>query len=328
MATIKDVAKQAGLSVGTVSRVFNNRGYLSEDARSRVMEACKALDYYPSEVARSLYRKHTNVIGVIVPYVSHPFFSQLVQSIEESCSGAGYKIMLGTSNHEVAKEREYAEILRRGQVDGIIVCSRTEDLDYLSTGKPVLSVERILSDEIPAVLSDNAGGGRLAAETLLRRGCRHPLLVCSGKDGLEYVPATSRERYFCEYCREHGVEPHFCFIPASYMKDDLTEPLRKAFADYPETDGIFASGDVQAIRVMHICRDLLGRRIPEEVQLLGYDNIELAEYCGLSTIAQPINEMGVYAVRTLLSIIEGEIVPNRIMLPVRLAERETTRRPE
>ena len=237
MATIKDVAKKAGLSVGTVSRVFNNRGYLSEDARTRVLAACKALDYYPSEVARSLYRKRTNVIGVIVPYVNHPFFSQLVQSIEETCAGAGYKIMLGTSNHEAAKEREYAEILRRGQVDGIIVCSRTEDLDYLSTGKPVISIERTLSDNIPAVLSDNAAGGRLAAETLYRRGCRHPLLVCGGTMESKHVPSTSRTHIFNEYYRERGIEPNICQTPINYLKEDFSEPLRKALRTIPRPTG-------------------------------------------------------------------------------------------
>src|SRR5690554_6672535 len=113
MATIKDVAKEAGLAVGTVSRVLNNRGYISDKARKKVYEAMKRLNYKPNEIARSLYRKKSNILGVIVPLVSHPYFSELVNMIEFYAYEAGYKVLICNSYSNSEKEKSYIELIHR-----------------------------------------------------------------------------------------------------------------------------------------------------------------------------------------------------------------------
>lgn len=327
MATISDVAKLAGLSVGTVSRVFNNKGYISEEARTKVLEASKALGYYPSEVARSLQRMYTNVIGVIVPYISHPFFAALVQALEQECWGRGYRAMLCTSNHETAKEREYAEMLTRNKVDGIVVCSRTQEVQhYIDTKLPIVSIERTITSSIPAIVSDNEEGGIIAADALLDRGCIHPAIIGWKPDvDAAHMLSPLRGEAFVRRCRERDVEVNVIDIP-SETDENTTEIIAQKLTSRPELDGIFATGDVYASCAATACERILGRRIPEDIQIVGYDNTNIAVYCGLSCVAQPIEKLAKYAISTLANMISGEVAPSRIVLPVSFIERRSTRK--
>src|SRR5690606_7773253 len=129
MPTIRDVAERAGVSVTTVSRVLNNRGYISEATRRKVYQAMKELDYQPNEVARSLFRKRSNIIGLIVPTVEHPFFGELTFQVETYAYSRGYKVLVCNSQLNAAKEQEYIGMLRRNQVDGIIMASHTLEVE-------------------------------------------------------------------------------------------------------------------------------------------------------------------------------------------------------
>src|SRR5471030_2413619 len=133
MATIKDVAEVAGITVTTVSRVLNNRGYISEKTRKKVYDAMQQLNYRPNEMARSLLRKKSNLIGLIIPTVAHPFFSELTNYIEYYAYKLGYKILLCNSYQDSVKEKEYIMMLKSNQVDGIIMASHTLEIDeYLN----------------------------------------------------------------------------------------------------------------------------------------------------------------------------------------------------
>ena len=125
MATLKDVAKETGLATGTVSRVLNNRGYISDEARQKVDDAMKKLNYQPNEVARSLHRKSTNTIGVIVPHIRHPYFSETISNLEDQAYKKGYKILLCNSQSIREKEIEYINMCTGNQVAGIVLCSGT-----------------------------------------------------------------------------------------------------------------------------------------------------------------------------------------------------------
>ena len=122
MPTIKDVAERAGVSVTTVSRVLNNRGYISQATRTKVYQAMEELDYQPNEVARSLFRKRSKIIGLIVPTVAHPFFGELTSYLETYAYSRGYKVLICNSQLDASKEQEYIGMLRRNQVDGITSC--------------------------------------------------------------------------------------------------------------------------------------------------------------------------------------------------------------
>ena len=145
MATLKDVAKETGLTVSTVSRVLNNRGYISADARERVYEAMKRLNYQPNELARSLSKQTTNTIGVIVPHIDHPYFARLLSSLETAAYKSGYKLLLFNSGERDEKEDRYLEMCKGSRVAGIILCSgRVETQCFEGLGVPLVTVERFL----------------------------------------------------------------------------------------------------------------------------------------------------------------------------------------
>ena len=205
MATLKDVAKETGLTVSTVSRVLNNRGYISADARERVYEAMKRLNYQPNELARSLSKQTTNTIGVIVPHIDHPYFARLLSSLETAAYKSGYKLLLFNSGERDEKEDRYLEMCKGSRVAGIILCSgRVETQCFEGLGVPLVTVERFLESGTAAVECDNRQGGRLAAKHLLERGCRK--VVYLGGENEENMPADDRALGFMEVCLREGLE--------------------------------------------------------------------------------------------------------------------------
>lgn len=171
---IHDVAKIAGVSSTTVSRVLNNRGYISEKTKEKVYKAMEEINYFPNDLARSLFRKRTNLIGLIIPNSSNPFFGELAFHIESICTSMGYKLLLCNSLHRKDKEEKYLEMLIRNQVDGVIAVTYNRGiLNYHKQNLPIVAIDHYLSDTIPVVGSDNYDGGKKAAELLIEKGCRH-----------------------------------------------------------------------------------------------------------------------------------------------------------
>lgn len=159
MATLKDVARESGLTVGTVSRVLNNRGYISDNARKKVDEAMKKLNYRPNEVARSLHRKSTNTIGLIVPHIRHPYFTEMISNLENQAYKKGYRILLCNSQSIQEKEKEYIDICTGNQVAGIILCSGSVAVEVFDEIEiPVITIERFLDNGTATVECDNRQG--------------------------------------------------------------------------------------------------------------------------------------------------------------------------
>lgn len=174
MATLKDVAKETGLTVTTVSHVLNNRGYISEETRKKVYDAMKKLNYHPNEVARSLSKQSTNTIGEIVPHIRHPYFAELISNLESQAYRHQHKILLFNSQEKNEKEYEYLEMCSSNRVAGIILCSGTVGVnEFQGLNVPLITIERFLENGTGAVECDNIQGGRLAAtavELLVRAG--------------------------------------------------------------------------------------------------------------------------------------------------------------
>jgi LacI family sucrose operon transcriptional repressor len=322
-STIKDVAARAGVTVTTVSRFLNRRGYMSDATRARIQQAMSDLDYVPNEIARSLYRRRSSIIGLIIPTANHPFFGQLTASIEARAYEAGYKLLLCDSRMDAEKESQYIDMLIRHKVDGIIMASHTLHVDqYRRIGMPVVSMDRRIAESIPYVTSDNAAGGRLATRRLIERGCRE-LAFFSGKVNPALLPSRRVESFIAE-TRAAGFEPIvvqtgedvFDFTQYETLVDQL-------FREHPGVDGVVAS-DVKAGHVLQACRRL-GRRVPDDVKVVGYDDILLASLLvpRLTTIHQPIEEMGSRAVEILVAQIAGEAVAMENVLPVSLVVRES-----
>lgn len=160
MASIKDVAQKAGVGVGTVSRVLNNSGYVSDETREKIEEAMKNLQYTPNELARNLYRKKSGIIAVLVPTVEIPFFAELVHNIEAELYNEGFKIMLGNTDKAHNAELEYLDMLNRHIVDGVITGVHSLDVEeYKKIKKPIVAFDRYLGEDIPVVTVDHKEGG-------------------------------------------------------------------------------------------------------------------------------------------------------------------------
>ncbi|HUZ17551.1 MAG TPA: LacI family DNA-binding transcriptional regulator [Spirochaetia bacterium] len=324
MATIKDVAREAGLTVTTVSRVLNNRGYISEATRQKVYTVMAELDYQPNEIARSLYRRHSKMLGLIVPTVSHPFFGELSASIEQHAYAAGYKVVLCNSQLDQEKEREYVDMLKRHKVDGIIMGSHTLSVDeYENLNMPIVTIDRQISPSIPSLSSDNYQGGRAAARLLVSKGCRKIAYIC-GSLKLQLL-ANRRHVAFVREMKRAGVP--YVVVQTNIDVFDTTQYetlVNQLFNEHPETDGVFAS-DLQAARVIQTCVSL-GKRVPEDVRIVGYDDVKLATLLvpPLTTIRQPIDEMAKGLVELILLQIAGKPVSMKTVLPVTLVERQST----
>ena len=325
MATLKDVADLAGITVTTVSRVLNNRGYISEKTRQKVYAAMKELDYRPNELARSLSKRRTNMIGVIVPSVAHPFFSKVVHYLELTAAHHGYKILLCNSFHQREKESEYIDMLKSNKVAGIVLCSRTPDIEeLLDIHLPVVAMERAVSGNVTAVSCDNYQGGVLATRHLIERGCRHLAHISGSLD--VRMPADARCTAFQDVCREQLLPAKvFDTVEAQFYSMDYGAFLDNIFRENPDLDGIFASSDIIAAQVVQACARC-GRRVPEDVKVVGFDDVDVASLITppLTTNRQPVEQMCDLAIRSILRQINEGASAVKTVLGVTLVVRGTT----
>lgn len=340
MATLKDVARETGLTVTTVSRVLNNRGYISEETREKVYEAMKKLNYRPNEVARSLSKKSTNTIGVIVPHIRHPYFSELISNLENEASKRGYKMILCNSQEKENKEREYLEMCTSNRVAGIVLCSAGVAVEeFQGSNIPLITIERYMENGTASVECDNRQGGKLAAEHLIACGCKN-LLHISGVYETA-MPADDRALGFIEVCEKAGVS-HREVATNTYQynnleyHDFLEEVLKENYhvdntAENDKNcgksgiDGIFASSDLIAAQVLQVCSKL-GIRVPEDIKLVGFDDVNISSLTTprITTIHQPIKEIAELTLELLINAQDGKTVAKRSLLPVSLVKREST----
>lgn len=324
---IKDVAERAGVSVTTVSRVLNNRGSVSEKTRTKVNRVMKELNYYPNQLAINLFKQRTMLVGLIVPDVSHPFFAAEVKYIECALQERGYRLLLCNAEENNNREREYFEMLQCNKVDGVMVASHTLDLDFYSqVNLPIVALDRYLGHNVPTVSADHEQGGRLAAQELLSKGCRHVVQIA----GCSAVPTPSNRRHevFAEILKKHDVECKTVELPLNaFDVKDYWAFSRQIFQQNPWIDGVFAVDHV-ACAVKKVAADQ-GMSVPENLKIVGYDGTAEA-FMGekiLTTVAQPIEKIACTAVETLLEMISDRdfFSPGtHIKLPVRLLKGETT----
>ena len=325
MATLKDVAEKAKVTVTTVSRVINNRGYISDETRKKVYQVMKELNYQPNEVARSLSKQRTNTIGIIVPHIDHPYFSKLISNIESTAAKEMFKILLYNSNEETQKEKEYLEMCKSNRVSGIILCSRNVDIkEIMNFDIPVVCIERNLEDGMIGIQCDNYMGGQIATKHLIECGCKN-LLHFSGIVN-EDMPADARAEGFIQVCNEYNI-PYYERKSniREYTQMEYHAYIEKTLKELPEVDGIFASSDLIAAQVIQVCNKL-NIDIPSRIKLVGFDDVYLSSLTTptITTIRQPIKEMSEWAISLIQKRLKNEMVPDRIKLPVELIKRQTT----
>ncbi len=319
VAKLTDVAKLAGVSPTTVSRVINQKGYLSKKTIKKVHEAMRELSYKPNNLARSLQGKSAKLVGLIFPKISNVFYAELIELLELELFERGYKTIICNSQSEPEKEREYLEMLEANQVDGIISSSHNLGIsDYDRVSAPIIAFDRNLSPKIPVVASDNFNGGKLAAEQLLKAGCRKPLMITGNDDSDS--PTGLRKAGFAE-CLPKSPVIHVSSGFSPLRKEiEIKSILRKY-----QPDGIFTSDDLTAILVQKIAEEN-GLEIPTDLKLVGYDGTYFIEtyYPHLTTIKQPLGEIAQLLVDLLIQWIEdGQLTETHYILPVSLLAGKT-----
>lgn len=328
MTSIKDVALKAGVSLSTVSRVINNTGYIAKETRRKVENAVSELGYEPNQVARSLQRSQSFLIGVIVPDSSHPFFSELIKYIEIYLTQFNYKILICNAQENPSKEQQYISMLRQNRVDGIIMCSHAQEVDeYKKIQLPIVSFDRIISNDIPYVGSDNFYGGQLAATHLIHKGCKH-LLHLSGS--LEVDLLTNRR---WEAFRTKCMDAHVScdIIECTYHElnfDTLSAYIEKEVMNkIQQFDGVFCNDT--AAYALYVCASKAGIKVPEQLKIVGYDYhsfTRMVQKPKLTTVMQPIDKIGKVLSSTIIQIVEGKDndIINNTVINVQLIEGETT----
>ena len=330
MATIRDVAVDAGVSVGTVSKVLNNL-YVKPGNREKVEASIKKLDYRVNTYARGLKAQQTHTVAILIPDLINPFFAMLVNDVEQVLAALGYRLLLCNSHNNADRELAYLNMARQNKVDGLIALTYSNLDEYLEAGLPVVSIDRHFSRQgICCVSGDNAEGGRLAAQQFIKTGCRNVIYIRNGSN-LENE-TLKRGQAFLEACRKAGLSAEAMdFGEETTLQTEgvrrihafLEEIVRDGRCEY---DGIFASSDVHAAVILKKLREL-GVSVPRQVQLIGYDGLRVlnvGDYV-VSSIEQPVQEMAVACADVLLKLIEKKPVESSIILPVRFVDGGTTK---
>lgn len=315
---LEDVAKHAGVSPTTVSRVLNNRGYISEETRKRVHNAMEKINYFPNEMARSLFTKQSNIIGLIFPTVSNPFFAELIYNIEIKCEELGYKVFLCNSLNNMDKEKKYLDMLQRNQVDGIIVGSHNRGIfEQVSTSLPIVAVDQYISNSAPIVSSDNYLGGKLATEHLIKRGCKK-IIHISGPSRLD-TPTHLRTSAYKDIMTAYGLKPIIYEINKTFNAKENHKVISQVFHENPDMDGIFASDDMIAANIYNKAVGI-GKNVPEELKIVGFDGTEAVRNLlpQLTTIKQSIPEMAERAVIILNKKIKNEEISSHLCKPLNI----------
>ncbi|MBD8837340.1 LacI family DNA-binding transcriptional regulator [Paenibacillus sp. FSL K6-4396] len=324
MKTIKDVAQLAGVSVATVSRVINDRGYVHADTRKKVEDAVKALNFSPNEVARSLYKRKSKLIGLLLPDIANPYFPQLARGVEDRMQEQDYRLIFGNSDEDERKEQDYIQTFIQNNVVGVISSTNYPHSSIYENLKiPVVFLDRTSLDR-PSVYADGREGGRLAAREIIKRGSRR-ITVMQGPSQIR--PAQDRFEGAIEIIRDAGLD-YRVIQTTSFSINEAGVWAEELFRKYADTDGVIASNDIAAMAVLHEAARV-GRKVPDDVQVIGFDDIPMSSLLSpaLSTIHQPAYQMGREAAGLLIQLVEQAAVENKnIQLPVSFIERGTTRR--
>lgn len=326
MASIKDVAKKAGVGVATVSRVLNENGYVSEQAKEKVQEAMKELNYTPNEVARQLYRKKVGIVAVLIPDVSQSFYGELTKNIETILFEHGYKTMICDTFKEKNSEQEYLSMLDRHVVDGIITGVHSLKVEsYLKIKKPIVAFDRYLGKKIPVVEANHTDGGKRAAEILINCGCKKVLQF----QGARIVKSPSHERHveFERILRENGVEVILEELEwNSHDHEYFEKTTRMAMEKYADVDGVFGTDMLAAYAMKAAIKQ--GRQVPKDVKIVAYDGTFITEVTtpSMTTIVQPIQLIAQNLVEIICKMIEGETFENySVKLDIDVREGESTK---
>ncbi|MCO1603418.1 LacI family DNA-binding transcriptional regulator [Desulfosporosinus nitroreducens] len=332
MATIRDVARLAGVSVATVSRVINKTDSVNPETAGQVMKAIEQLQYEPNAVARGLAGKKMGIIALILPDILNPFFPALARGVEDVAHKKGLTVILGNSDDLGLKESSYIKVLKKKYVDGFIFASNTiheEDVEALRKEQiPIVLLDRGLNTASCAVIrSNNREGSKLAVKHLIEQGCQKIAHIYGPQ---EFITARERMLGYEEIAGRLREYSPSLMEQGNFDIESGRKAVEQLLVRHPDLDGIFAGNDLMAVGALKALHER-GIRVPEQVKVCGFDGIGLTEITEpeLTTIAQPVYEMGGLAAQILLDEIESGIRENKLIeLDVTLIPRKSTHKEE
>jgi LacI family transcriptional regulator len=326
--TIKDVADHAGVSITTVSHVLNQTRHVNGNLVDRVQAAITVLGYQPNAVARSLRKKETRTLGMVIPDNSNPYFADMARSIEDASFELGYNVILCNSDEDPAKERAYLQLLLEKQVDGIA---------FVASGRHRKHLRPLLEHKVPlvvldrdlgyrgwdSVLVENRIGGHHATLHLIEGG--HRRIGCIGGPP-DLIPSRERAQGYQDALlfRRLAVDPILIRKGSFHAEGGYAAMLELLDLHHPPT-AVFVCNDMMAVGALRAIADR-GLQAPEDVAVVGFDDIELASYTrpSLTTVTQPVREMGELATRLLVGRLNGDTrTPQQYRLQTRLVIRES-----
>ena len=340
MATIRDIASMAGVSISTVSNVLNNKKYVSPATAEKVMKAVEALDFHLDATAQSMKSKRSMMIGVVLPSITRVFYPQVLAGMNEVATAAGYSIVLYNTDYSIDKERKYVHELARNKADCIVVASVASDEDsaYLtelaslhhgSKRIPVISLGRDMSDHsISSIAWDNKAGAQMAVQSMIDNGARRIVYLSS------FSPRGGLQRYagYCAALEASGIplDPSLCIKSEGSAWAGFST-MNRLLNDGLSFDGVFAGSDQRANGAVKALMEH-GRRIPRDVMVTGFDNIFASSLIQppLTTINVPKHRLGRESVNLALKMLSGDepadtfAAPQVILLPLQLLERAST----
>lgn len=314
MARIKDVARLANVSTATVSRVLTNADNVTEETKEKVLEAIQQLNYQPNILGRYLRRMETQTILVVVPDITNTFFSKILRGIESVALKNGYKVLLGDTQNSAHLEVDYLNLLRQKQVDGMILLTARMNRDLveeIAEQYPVvLACEYLEGSRIPTVSIDNISSARKATEHLIRLGHRR---IAHITGPMNIILSRDRLKGYQQAMAQHELEVDPVLIQEGDFSYETGYNLAMKFLalENPPT-AIFAASDDMAIGAIKAVKEHL-LHVPDDVAVIGFDNIKISSIFepSLTTIAQPMYEIGVAAMDMLLKLINGEQLKKR-----------------
>ena len=330
--SLKDVAKLAGVGVGTASRVLNNHSSVSEETRQLVLDAMKKLNYQPNAIARSLKMNSTRTVGIMIPDISSAFYPEIVRGIEDIANRHQYNIILCNTDLEYEKEKNALNMLSEKKVDGILFISNTISEGtmekFLTIDIPIVLIStKDFNNILPSVGIDNKKGAFTAVDYLCKLGHKNIAMI----SGFYEDPNSGMPRIqgYIEALETNGIEFKKELIKeGSFGYKSGYENMKKILESGNIPTAIFAASDIMAIGASRAILEK-GLKIPEDISVIGFDGIEAAEffYPSISTIVQPRYEMGAEAMSFLTKLMNNEDVENKqMLLDFKLVERESCKR--
>ena len=331
MATsIKDVAREAGVSIATVSRVLNDIDVVNEDTKKKVLDAIKKLGYRPNIVARSLKTQRTKTIGILLPDISNQFYPEIVRGAEDVSNIYDYNIILCNSDLDIEKEKEYLRVLKEKMVDGVLYMSSSlqdEILELINELdlKTVLIETKDKDGKLPSVTIDNIKGSYDSTKYLIEKGIKEIAFIGTQKDNMN----AWGERYigYEKAMKEAGIEidPELIYLNSMKVKTGY-EGIQEFIKNNKKFKGVVCASDDIAMGALNSLRDN-GLEAPKDVSVIGFNDNYVASifYPKITTVSQPTYDMGSVAMRMLIKILNKKELDNsNYILEHQLVEREST----